>query len=331
MFGGILFRCGLLLLVPLFTPSDSQAYDEPPVNLGFTSFLDGGPPAGSGWYFAQYLQYWNSKQLTDSNGHDLEIPIFDPGGGPPIGLEDDLELEAWIGLTQILYQSECPTPLGGKWGLDVIVPEVKLDLDTGASDFLQENHSGLGDLWVGPYIQWDPIMGDQGPKFMHRVEFQLIFPTGMYDDDYELNPGSNHFSFNPYWAGTYFFSPRWTTSWRIHYLWNDENDDPSNRLYPGADSVQAGQAYHVNFAMDYAVIPDKLRLGINGYYLDQFTDTEVDGHDIRGSQEKVFAIGPGMVYHISKESHLFFNVYQEMEAENRPEGTHFNIRMVRQF
>jgi len=311
--------------------SSAEGYEEPPLNLGFTSFLDGGPPAGPGWYFTQYMQYWNANKFADPNGHDLQLPIFGNQPGPPIGFEDDLNLDAWIGLTQIIYQSDQEVFCGGKWGLDVIVPEVKLDLDTGASDFLQENDSGLGDILVGPFLQWDPIMGDQGPKFMHRVEFQLIFPTGEYDDDYELNPGSNFFSFNPYWAGTYFLTPKWTASWRVHYLWNSENNDPSKRLYPGVEDIQAGQAIHLNFASAYEVIPKTMSVGINGYYLDQITDSKINGHHLPDSQERVFAIGTGLVYHFDKNRHLFVNVYFESGAENRPEGERIGIRYVHHF
>lgn len=314
----------------VFAPMVGYGFDEPPINLGFTSFMDGGPPSGPGWYFSQYMQYWNDNQLANSRGNDLEIPVFGTDGQVS-GVEDDLNLDAWVGLSQLIYQSNQDVFCGGKWGLNLIVPEVWLDLDTGASDFLREDHYGTGDLWVGPFLQWDPIMGSNGPIFMHRVEFQLIMPTGDYDDDRELNAGSNFFSFDPYWAGTFFITPKLTTSWRAHYLWNDKNNDPSNNLYPGADTIQAGQAIHVNFAADYEVIPKTLRVGINGYYLDQITDTEMDGNDVPHSQEKVFAIGPGLLYSLDPNNHLFFNVYFETAAENRAEGERFTLRYVRHF
>ncbi|MBN1141930.1 MAG: transporter [Deltaproteobacteria bacterium] len=303
----------------LGAPAAVLAYDLPSVNLGFTSFLDGGPPAGPGWYFSQYIQYINSEELKDHKGKGLLPSLADE------------KINVWVSLSQLLYQSDTPILLGGKWGLDLIVPVVFTETKY-AHHFPgpEDNAAGLGDILVGPYLQWDPIMGKNGPIFMHRIELQVILPTGKYDDDKEINPGSNFFSFNPYWAGTLFLTPRLTTSWRLHYLWNAKNKNP-NRGFGAADDTQAGQAVHGNFAIAYEILPKRLRAGINGYFLKQISDTKADSHNISDRREQVLGIGPGAVYHFSQHDHLFFNAFFETETENRPEGSRFTLRWVHHF
>lgn len=314
-----------LSLAALTFGAQVQAYDLPAVNLGFTSFLDGGPPAGPGWYAQQYVQFYRGT-LRDKDGDTIRLPV-------PAGSLKSAEAEAAVGITQILYQSDQALLFGGKWGMNLMLPYASLELEPDNNlAGMSANGGNLGDILIGPYLQWDPIMGPNGPRLMHRIELQMILPTGDYDADRAMNPGSNVFSFNPYWAGTAFLTPKWTASWRLHYLWNAENSDPYRPLGRAqTDDSQAGQAIHLNFATAWEVLPNRLRLGINGYYLKQITDSKIDGRDQRDSREQVLGVGPGLVYHFSKHDHLFVNAYWETAAENRPEGTRLNLRFVHHF
>ena len=301
----LLAACAALLVAPLV-----RAYDQPAVNLGFTSFLDGIPPAGPGWYAAQYGQYYSSDKLPD-------LPF--PG---------DPKLDACISLTQLIYQSDKPIFGGASWGLDLILPYVRFDLDAAGTPLTAND--GFGDLLVGPYLQWAPVMGKNGPVFVHRVELQTILPTGDYDRMSAINPGSNVVSLNPYWSATWFVTPKWTVSGRFHSLWNDENDDP-NLPDPAVIDTRAGDVFHANFATEYEVIDKQLRLGVNGYVLHQISESEVNGRSIDGGKEKVLAVGPGALWSFNPDNHLFMNVFVEMDAENRPEGERYGLRYVHHF
>jgi hypothetical protein len=96
------------------------------------------------------------------------------------------------------------------------------------------------------------------------------------------------------------------------------------------DEIKAGDAVHANFASSYELMPKKLRVGVNGYYLKQLSDSEVDGVEVPG-KEQVFAIGPGAMWSFSQHTHLFFNAYFETSVENRPEGESFILRLVHHF
>jgi hypothetical protein len=281
------------------------AFDQPTVNLGLTSFMDGGPPAGPGFYFTEYIQYYTAGSLP---------------GGPPTA-----EVDVWASINQFIYQSNKPLFMGGKWGMNVIVPLVSID----SSGAINDNGGGLGDILVGPFLQWDPIMGDQGPVFMHRIELQTLWPTGKYDNNKAINPGSNFFSFNPYWAGTYWVTPKLTASWRLHYLWNDKNDDPFVGFGPLSDT-QAGEAVHTNFAASYEVKPKQLRVGVNGYYFKQTGKSEWAGAAI-APEEEVLGVGPGALISFNQDTHLFLNAYFESSVSNRPDGERYIARVVKHF
>jgi hypothetical protein len=344
----------LLVLFPLAANGQlpPKAPDLPPVNLGFTSFVDGGAPAGPGFYFQQYVQYYSADNFRNADGDEARLPPAPIDMVGPLYTSGRImkDLDLMISLSQFIYQSDrAILPGGGRWGIDFIIPLIGIDVDPGPArlpngDGISDNNEGMGDIVIGPYIQWDPIMGKNGPLFMQRIEFQNIIPTGKYDDGKLLNPGSNFYSFNPYWAATFFATPQWTITWRLHYLWNAKNNDPAEDLWGNADDTQAGQAIHVNFASAYEVLPQHLRVGLNGYYLEQITNSKLDGktvhHDyfgpgkdlsLKNLHEQVLGLGPGAVYHFSPEDHLFFNAYFEMESQARTEGMRFTFRWTHHF
>lgn len=299
----------LSALAAALVASASFAYDQPAVNLGFTSFLDGIPPAGPGWYFAQYGQYYTSDKLPD-----LPFP-----GNP--------ELEAWISLSQVIYQHAEPLFGSASVGLNVMLPVIDFDLKPDGTPLTARD--GLGDLVAGPYLQWAPVMGDNGPVFVHRIELQVILPTGEYDETRSINPGANVVSLNPYWSATWFITPKWTLSGRVHYLWNAKNTKP-NSPDPSVRDTQAGQALHANFATEYMVM-NNLRLGINGYAFTQITDSQANGQDTDSPREQVAAIGPGLLWSFSRDNHLFVNAYFEVDSQSRPEGERYSVRFVHHF
>jgi hypothetical protein len=303
---------GLLALTSGIAIGQASAQSLPPVNLGLTSFADGIPPAGPGFYYQQYFQFYSADSFKDSNGDDLAVP-------------DQPSIDVWASLNQLIYQSDQKLLFDGKWGIDLIVPIVGTDLDPGSLP-IRDNGAGLGDILVGPFLQWDPIIRDGRPIFAHRIELQTIFPSGKYDGDRQINPGSHVWSFNPYWAATVFPTPRTEASVRIHYLWNSENDDVA-----GVDNVQPGQAVHLNFAGSYELLPKQLRIGVNGYFLKQITDAQLNGDDVNDSKEQVLGIGPGVLYSFSQNDHIFVNFYWEMLTENRPEGWRAVLRWTHHF
>ncbi|ADJ66048.1 phenol degradation protein meta [Herbaspirillum seropedicae] len=300
-------------------PALASAYDQPTVNMGGTSFFDGAPlPGGPGFYFVEYLTYSKATKLVDNNGNRLGFPATQ-------------DISVFAPVTQFIY-----VPPGAKFGnkqlgFQVLVPWVaSAKVDDGANNAVLRGNTGIGDISAGVSVQYDPIMGAQGPLYAQRFELQFILPTGAYDRNATVNPGSNTWAFDPYWAGTLWASQNLSFSWRLHYLWNARNNAPSAAFGNNVSSTQAGQAAHANFAAEYVLNPT-WTVGAAGYWLQQVTDTKVNGADVSGRRERVVGLGPAAMMRLSERDLLFFNVYQEFAVRNRAENSKFQIRYDHHF
>ncbi|KAH2814132.1 hypothetical protein KXV85_004883, partial [Aspergillus fumigatus] len=148
--------------------------------------------------------------------------------------------------THIAYISDLKV-LGGNLGIEVLQPWV--DVSAGAPGSPSATGRGFADLIAGIGVQWAPIKIGPG-VFAHRFIFDVGLPTGQYDARQQVNAGNNFVILNPYYAMTYEVG-KWEASARLHYLWNSVNNDPFVGL--GATTVQAGQAFHMNYAISYEV------------------------------------------------------------------------------
>lgn len=276
----------------------SNAFNQPPMNLGLTDILDGALP-GPGTYFTQYIQGFQSDEFKDSDGNDIP-------GQPDVG--------SLLVMNQFVHV--WPRKLsGGNIGVDVLLPIVSI-----SGNGIPTNPDLLGDLTVGPFLQWfDSKL--LGRPFLHRLELDVSMPTGQWDQAFALNPGSNLWVIEPYYAFTWFVTPQFSTSWRLHYTYSTENEDTN---------VQPGDAFHFNYSFEYAFRKD-FRAALAGYYLKQISDDEVNGIGLAGSKEKVLGFGPALHWIVTPNFSMGLKTAWETNTENRPEGNRTTFRWTYKF
>lgn len=295
-------------LVALLFASSAFAFNQPPMNLGLTDILDGALP-GPGTYFTQYIQAFRSSEFKDGNGD--KIP-----GQPRVG--------SLLVMNQFVHVYKHQV-LGGHVGADVLLPIVSI-----SGNGIPTNPAVVGDLTVGPFLQWfDTKL--LGRPFLQRVELDISMPTGEYSDAYALNPGSNLWVIEPYYAFSWFLTPQLSTSWRIHYTYSTENDElnpnPSNGF---ATKVTPGQAFHFNYSFEYELFKN-FRAAVAGYYLKQLSEDELDGVKRNDSEEQVFGIGPAVHWVVTPNFSMGLKTAFESAVENRPEGNRTTFRWTYKF
>ena len=280
----------------------------PPVNLGLTSFEDA--LAGPGWLLEEIPNYYQAGEFKDAQGKEM------PGVN---------ELNSTSSLSHIAFISNKQI-LGGFYAVEALVAVANVHMDMSSGPHY--GTSGIGDSIFAPFgLQWTKTKL-AGKPYLQRVMLDVIVPTGKYSDLRPVNIGSNIVSFNPYYCFTWMPSDKLEISARLHYLWNSENDKPYVGF--GLNSVQPGQALHQNFAVSYKAAK-AVRIGMNGYELEQITDNQINGASQPGSLERVIAAGPGMELHPTKSFWIYLDSYFEAAVRNRPQGTLYVVRLSKTF
>lgn len=284
----------------------AQAAERGGINLGATSFFDGFGSTGA--YVCGYLQY---------NGY-LAFEAFNGPDGDKIA---DNALRGGYVVPQI-YCNSGWTVLGGRLGLDVVVPFFGYDISP--SPPLSDNGIGLGDIMVGPGLQFPPVKRGGRDFFSHGFEFDVFAPTGKFDVTKTVNPGNGYWSLLPLWRATLLPLPHWEISWRVNYI---HNFDYSR----GGVTRHTGDGAWLNFTASHEIFKD-FYLGLNGYWLKQLEADEIGGVKVPNSKQELLHIGPGFHYSFTPKDVLNFNVYFDAVNKNTfSHGAAVNIQYAHQF
>jgi hypothetical protein len=290
-----LFAVGLVSLCIAAGSQVAKATEGGGDNIGQGSegFFAGMLPT-PGWYGVLYTNYYHASRFNDSHGNS-SIPGFD--------------LRAEVQAARLFYMTDLQFA-GGRLGAFAIGSVASLQSRSSAG---KDHRNGFGDVTIGPTLGWD--IGSLHPL----LAMDIVVPAGGYNAARGLNTGGNYYSFRPIVAFTYLPANNLEVSAKLTYTFNLRNTDTDYR---------SGQIFHLDYSLSYPVMKD-LRLGVNGYYLNQTTDdyqygAPVDGDGFRG---RVAAIGPAAHYQHGKVG-LDFKVLKEFAARNRTQGTSVWAKMA---
>lgn len=280
----------------------------PGVNLGATSFEDGG--GGVGTLLQWSASRFDADRTFDADGHRRDI---------------DYDRTLWVHRLHYAYTSRKEW-MSGNPGVEVIVPVLDMDLQLGGAALAD---SGIGNPSIGVYLQWNRKTWLDKP-FSSRLAMAVSLPWGEYRAGAPLNLGADYFSVQPYYAFTLRPDEAWELSGRLMYLWNGTSDDPESRVaarFPEpVDNLQPGQALHYNLSVSYATAP-RWRVGMGMYHLAQISADRINGQAQPDSKERILGVGPGVQWR--RHPHrIVTNYYVETMARNRAAGDQWVLRYL---
>jgi hypothetical protein len=295
--------CAMVLV-----PGGISAFNQPPMNLGFTNFADGGAPPGNlpGFILFHNAMWIEASEFRDANGDKL------PGRN---------RASLLVATAELVFFTPFKDPLtGGLFGWDLIIPVVAGTVTTSFDppNTSRSNTGGLADIIFGPALQWNDHTLF-GMPYLHRFEVEISAPTGDFDPRFVFNPGSDVWTIQPHYVQTLWLLPYVNLEISFRHHWRYSTESPDTKIKPG-------QVYYVNYAASYG-LTQNLRAGLNGYYLQQLTNDELSGDDIERSKERAISIGPGLLYNKGGLTFML-NYFHEFAVVYGPQGFGLQGRLV---
>jgi hypothetical protein len=304
----LVFLIVIVFLLPVVTKAQDPVL--PPANLGLTNMNDGFVP-GPGLYFFNYVQVYKSRSLRDGEGNKLPT---------------SLRLKSFGSVFQVAWLTRISVA-GGNLGFTALLPVVKISTEDPGGIPPTVNTGALGDLTVGPAIQWLNRKMFDKPLF-HRLELTTTFPTGSYDKRFIINTSSHLYTFTLNHALTWYFANKWSVSTRNHISYNTRTL---------GSSARPGIFYNVNYSLE-KVIAKNLNVEAVGYYLRQIEQDSFAGDHsyyqdrfgVKDTREEVLAIGPGVSWLAPAGLFMEGKVLFETGAKNRFRGIRPTLRLIYQ-
>ncbi len=275
-------------LHPLASASEGGAFGN--YGVGASTLASGilGPPGTFVQY--GYLLFYSADKFVDDRGHS-SIPDF------------DLDIIATATITRYTWDF---TYHGFSFASALIPEALHVDVDIGS---VHDEATGLA------YINVQPLaIGRSFGNWHVMTATHMFFPTGDYDRNALANSTLNHKGVTQELSVTWLPNARWMFDLSSSISFNRRNPDTDYR---------SGTLLGFTWAANYRPFSSnpKWQVGINGLYLDQIRDDEIDGEAVQGGfQLRKVTAGPQFGYWITPAAAIVVKWAREYEVRNAPQG-----------
>ena len=295
---GVLPAAGAVLLA-LLGGNLAQATENgmPTTAAGVQDFGAGFmPPATPFGTLGLRISDYQAKVLKDSHGRDS-------------GNDFDIDVLA-IGLAYLRMTDQ--QLLGARYGFGAVSVFFRMDASLGIDVGGQRVFNDSAELFRPADIQLIPLIlaWTPAPGVGINTQLSIQAPTGDYDKDRLVSPGTNHWTVSPILNASY-ISPsglELSSSFQVDI----------NARNPATD-YRSGVEYRHEFAVGQHL--GDWTLGLGGYYYRQLSDDDAPGLT-GGNRARVMALGPALSFFQPSSGlpAIWLHAYKEFDARNRAEG-----------